>query len=106
MYCWDCRTSEATHPTVSHGQAMANAPDPLVREQFARGRVEAAREQWRQEAGKWAAIRAEAVMELKTGRTWAEVAELLGVSEPTAWNIAHPKEKRLGAADSGVEVGG
>jgi hypothetical protein len=28
---------------------------------------------------------------LKQGRTWAQVAEILGVKEPTAWNLAHPK---------------
>jgi hypothetical protein len=31
------------------------------------------------------------MLELKRGRTWAQVAQLLGVSEPTAWNIAHPE---------------
>jgi hypothetical protein len=39
----------------------------------------------------WSLVRAEAVLELKRERTWAHVAELLGVSEPTAWSIAHPK---------------
>ena len=39
----------------------------------------------------WSAVRAEAVQELKQGRTSAQVAELLGVSEATAWNIAHAK---------------
>jgi Homeodomain-like domain len=38
----------------------------------------------------WSLVRAEAVLELKRGRTWAQVAQLLGVSEPTAWSIAHP----------------
>jgi hypothetical protein len=53
--------------------------------------MEFAREEWKRQAARYAAIRATAVQELKQGRTWAEVAELLGVSEPTAWNIAHPK---------------
>jgi hypothetical protein len=69
--------------------------DPLERQRVALAELEAAREEWKRQAGRWSAVRAEAVMELKAGRTWAEVAELLGVSEPTAWNIAHPKEKAI-----------
>jgi predicted transcriptional regulator len=65
--------------------------DPLERQWIALAEMEAAREAWKQAAGTWSAIRAGAVLQLKAGRTWAEVAELLGVSEPTAWNIAHPK---------------
>jgi len=67
--------------------------DPLERQRVALRQIEAAREQWKTEARYWSRKRAEAVLELKQGRTWAEVAELLGVSEPTAWNIAHPKER-------------
>ncbi|HEY5986961.1 MAG TPA: helix-turn-helix domain-containing protein, partial [Streptosporangiaceae bacterium] len=66
-------------------------PDPLTRQRIALAEIEAARAEWKRRARTWAAARAEAVRELKQGRTWAEVAELLGVSEPTAWNIAHPK---------------
>jgi hypothetical protein len=44
---------------------------------------------WKAQARDWSLVRVEAVPELKRGRTWAQVAELLGVSEPTAWNIAH-----------------
>jgi hypothetical protein len=65
--------------------------DPLVRQAMALMYLEAARDEWKRRAGEWSAVRAEAVQELKQGRTWAQVAELLGVSEPTAWNIAHPK---------------
>lgn len=67
--------------------------DPLARQELALARIEAARETWKAEAARWSAVRADAVAELKTGRTWAQVAELLGVSEATAWNIAHPKER-------------
>lgn len=65
--------------------------DPLERQRAALAELEHHRGLWKHAAGKWSAVRAEAVMELKQGHTWAEVAELLGVSEPTAWNIAHPK---------------
>ena len=65
--------------------------DPLERQRVALASLEDAREEWKRQAKHWAAVRATAVQELKQGRTWAEVAELLGVSEPTAWNIAHPK---------------
>lgn len=61
--------------------------DPLERHRAALEGVERAR----QMVADYAAIRAEAVQELKQGRTWKQVATLLGVSEPTAWNIAHPK---------------
>jgi hypothetical protein len=46
---------------------------------------------WKAQARHWSLVRAEAVPELKRNRTWAQVAELLGASEPTAWNIAHPE---------------
>jgi hypothetical protein len=68
--------------------------DSLERSRVALAQLEESRERWKQAAKAWAAIRAQAVMELKHGRTWAQVAELLGVSEPTAWNIAHPKERQ------------
>ena len=63
--------------------------DPLERQRVALASLEAAREEWKRQAARWSAVRAEAVAELKQGRTWAQVAELLGVSEATAWNIAH-----------------
>jgi hypothetical protein len=63
--------------------------DPLERQRVALEQIEAARETWKAQARDWSLVRAEAVLELKRGRTWARVAELLGVSEPTAWNIAH-----------------
>jgi hypothetical protein len=66
-------------------------PDPLERQRIALEQIEVAREDWRRLARAWSGVRAQAVLELKQGRTWAQVAELLGVSEPTAWNIAHPK---------------
>ena len=61
--------------------------DPLERQRVALAQIEASRQDMR----RWSAVRAQAVAELKQGRTWAQVAELLGVSEPTAWNIAHPR---------------
>lgn len=67
--------------------------DSLERSRVALAQLEEARERWRRAAGTWAAVRAESVVELKQGRTWAEVAELLGVSEATAWNVAHPRER-------------
>lgn len=72
---------ERTHPLGT----------PLERERLALACLEEAREAWKREARHWSRMRAEAVQELKQGRTWAQVAELLGVSEATAWNIAHPK---------------
>jgi hypothetical protein len=65
--------------------------DPLQRQQVALGQIEAAWETWKAQARDWSLVRAEAVLELKRVRTWAQVAQLLGVSEPTAWNIAHPE---------------
>jgi Homeodomain-like domain len=65
--------------------------DPLERQRVALVYLEDAREEWKRQAKHWAGVRAHAVQELKQGRTWAQVAELLGVSEATAWNIAHPK---------------
>jgi hypothetical protein len=65
--------------------------DPLERQRVALEQIEAARETWKAQARDWSLVRVEAVLELKRGRTWAQVAELLGVSEPTAWNIAHPE---------------
>jgi hypothetical protein len=80
---------------VETGSSSVEAiADPLERQRAALTQLEYHREVWKREAGKWATIRAAAVIELKQGRTWAEVAELLGVSEPTAWNIAHPKVAR------------
>jgi hypothetical protein len=64
--------------------------DPLERQRVALVYLEDAREEWKRQAKHWAAVRATAVQELKQGRTWAQVGELLGVSEATAWNIAHP----------------
>jgi Homeodomain-like domain len=64
---------------------------PLERQRVALGQIESARETWKAQARDWWLVRAEAVLELRWGRTWAQVAELLGVSEPTAWNIAHPR---------------
>ena len=72
-------------------------PDPnatadlLERQRVALVNLEDAREDWKRQARHWSRVRARAVQELKTGRTWAQVADLLGVSEATAWNIAHPK---------------
>jgi hypothetical protein len=71
----------------------ATNADPLERQRVALRQIEVARDQWKAEARYWSRKRAEAVLELKQGRTWTEVAELLEVSEPTAWNIAHPKER-------------
>lgn len=68
--------------------------DPLARQRAALAQLEYHREKWKQEARYWSNVRAHAVQELKRGRTWAEVAEVLGVSEATAWNIAHPKAAR------------
>jgi hypothetical protein len=68
----------------------ARAP-PLGRPRGARVHKVAPREEWKRQAKHWAGVRATAVQELKQGRTWAQVADLLGVSEATAWNIAHPK---------------
>jgi hypothetical protein len=65
--------------------------DPLRTAMHAVLQLEEARDRWKKEARYWSTVRAQAVLELKQGRTWAQVAELLGVSEPTAWNIAHPK---------------
>lgn len=65
--------------------------DPLERQRVALVYLEDARDEWKRQAKHWAAVRAQAVQELKQGRTWAQVAELLGVSEATAWNVAHPK---------------
>jgi Homeodomain-like domain len=65
--------------------------DPLERQRVALVYLEDAREEWKRQAKHWAGVRAEAVQELKQGRTWAQVAELLGVSEATAWNVAHPR---------------
>ena len=65
--------------------------DPLERQRVALAHLEEAREEWKRQAAAWSAVRAEAIFELKEGRTWAEVAELVKVSIPTAWNIAHPK---------------
>jgi hypothetical protein len=65
--------------------------DPLERQRVALEQIEAARETWKAQARDWSLVRAEAVLKLKRGRTWAQVAELLGVSEPTAWTIAHPE---------------
>ena len=75
-------TSDQTHPIAS---------DPLVRQAVALMYLEDARDEWKRQARHWSRVRAEAVRELKAGRTWAEVAELLGVSEATAWNVAHPR---------------
>jgi hypothetical protein len=76
--------------TMTPNQAR-QISDPLERQRVALGQIEAARETWKAQARDWLLVRAEAVLELKRGRTWAQVAELLGVSEPTAWNIAHPE---------------
>lgn len=65
--------------------------DPLERQRVALVYLEDARDEWKRQARRWSLVRAHAVQELKAGRTWAQVAELLGVSEATAWNIAHPK---------------
>jgi hypothetical protein len=78
-------------PGLLREQHVREITDPLQRQQAALELLEWHRERWKQEAGRWAAVRATAVQELKQGRTWAQVAELLGVSEATAWNIAHPK---------------
>jgi len=75
--------------TMTPNQAR-KISDPLERQRVALGQIEAARETWKAQARDWSLVRAEAVLELKRGRTWAQVAELLGVSEPTAWSIAHP----------------
>jgi hypothetical protein len=74
----------------TYQQVLADR-DPIQLQRYALEQIEAAREEWKRAAGMWAAVRAQAVLELKEGRTWAQVAELLGVSEATAWNIAHPK---------------
>jgi hypothetical protein len=79
--------------------------DPLERQRVALEQIEAARETWKAQARDWSRVRVEAVLELKRGRTWAQVAELLGVSEPTAWNIGHP-ERGGSQASPGHRQGG
>ena len=77
-------------PTATPDQ-IREITDPLERQRVALASLEEAREEWKRQAARWSAVRAEAVQELREGRTWKQVAELLGVSEATAWNIAHPK---------------
>ncbi len=63
--------------------------DPLERQRVAVAHLAAAREVWVRAAKAWAEVRAQAVNELKDGRTWEEVAALLGVSQSAAWYAAH-----------------
>ena len=86
---WRERVAEALN-ALRIDSLAGKRPDELSglqRQRVALAQIEASRQAMRH----WSRVRAEAVQELKQGRTWAQVAELLGVSEPTAWNIAHPK---------------
>lgn len=86
---WHRQALQANPLTPAQARHRINSPIEL--QQYALDRIEAAREEWKRQAREWSAVRAQAVLEIKAGRTWKETAELLGVSEPTAWNIAHPK---------------
>ena len=63
--------------TMTPNQAR-EISDPLERQRVALGQIEAARETWKAQARDWSLVRAEAVLELKRGRTWAQVARVRG----------------------------